>query len=99
LIKEGAISQCIDKFYNTLIESGMYQQIHTFKGKVKIFEKENEVYEFLDSLKKYFGNCAGCTSDSGFELCDVRKCAKARKVTICSECSDYDKCDLIRNKF
>jgi hypothetical protein len=39
-------------------------------------------------------NCTGCTSDGAHiayceSMCEVRKCARGRKVATCADCTDY----------
>ena len=58
--------------------------------------------EYKTNLKSEDVNCAGCITESGpifnyCNVCEIRKCGKARRVQNCAYCNDYS-CELL-NKF
>ena len=50
-------------------------------------------------LKQHFGSCKGCSEKNGLSLCAVRNCAIEHKVSLCSDCSDFNTCEKIQNDF
>ncbi|HJJ48025.1 MAG TPA: DUF3795 domain-containing protein [Methanocorpusculum sp.] len=52
-------------------------------------------------ITKEMINCLGCKSNGVKtyfceELCEIRKCAAAKEISICSGCADFETCDKLK---
>lgn len=97
-LKEGIISNNVNTLLENLKQIALYNSLAQFSKEVNAFQYEQEFYSFLMALNKNLGNCKGCTSNSGFPFCKVRKCASEKGIKYCTECEDFSECELVKGK-
>ena len=96
-IHQGKVAEAVDGLQKLIHSYGFDKQMGGLSTVEPAFANYDKFNGVMEAIKRFFGRCDNCRRGGGPPDCKIRNCASDRGYSLCTDCSDMDKCDILES--
>jgi hypothetical protein len=96
-IYQGKMKDAANELRRIISAYGLEKEMGALSKVQPAFTNYDKFESVLEALSGFFGSCSNCREGGGPPDCRIRNCAKDRGYSICIDCADMDKCDVLKS--
>jgi hypothetical protein len=96
-IRQGKIAQAVEDLQKVIRAYGLDKEMGGLSKAESAFAHYDKFSSVLEALGRFFGSCDGCRKGGGPPDCKIRNCASDRGYSLCTDCADMDKCEILKS--